>query len=91
MVVSGGKRYYTMGCYIPPTDLTMLEHIEAAWIESSKGHIPILLGDLNIKLASPRNKRNELIAEHVGDIMGLVDVSHHFRQRRWTWSQDRWT
>jgi hypothetical protein len=81
MVVSGG----------PPTNLTMLEHVEAAWIECPKGHIPILLGDLNIKLASPRNEHNELIAKHVGNVMGLVDVSHHFRQRRWTRAQGRWT
>jgi hypothetical protein len=43
VVVSGGKRYYAVGCYIPPTNLTTLEHVEAAWIECPKGHIPICL------------------------------------------------
>ncbi len=86
VVVLGGKHYYAVGCYIPPTDLTMLEHVEASWIECPKGHIPILLGDLNIKLASPRNECNELITELVGNIMGLVDMSHHFRQCRRTWA-----
>jgi hypothetical protein len=91
VVVSGGKRYYAVECYIPPTNLTTLEHVEAAWIECPKGRIPILLGDLNIKLASPRNERDELIAEHVGDNMGLVNMSCHFRQCRWTRAQGRWT
>jgi hypothetical protein len=57
VVVLGGKHYYNVGCYIPPTNLTMLAHIKAAWNKCPKGHIPILLGDPNIKLTSPRNKR----------------------------------
>ncbi len=55
-VVSGGKRYCTVGCYIPPTNLMTLTHFEAAWNECPKGHTPILLGDLNIKLAFQQNK-----------------------------------
>ncbi len=84
MVVSGGKHYYyyAVGCYIPLTNLTTLVHIKAAWNECPKGHIPLLLGDLNIKLTSPWNEQDELIAEHVGNAMGLVDVSRHFKQRR---------
>jgi hypothetical protein len=96
VVVLGGERYYAVGCYIPPTNLTTLEHVEAAWIECPKRHIPILLGNLNIKLASPRNERDELIAKHVGDVMGLLDVYRHFRQRHrirarghWTWRMRR--
>jgi hypothetical protein len=75
----GGKRYYAVGCYIPPTNLTTLTHIEAAWNKCPKGHIPILLGDLKIKLASPSNECNELIAKHVGDVTGLVNMSHQFK------------
>jgi hypothetical protein len=70
VVVLGGERYCAVGCYIPPTDLTMLTHIKAAWNECSKGRILIFLGDLNIKLASPWNKQDELIAEHVCNVMG---------------------
>jgi hypothetical protein len=55
-----------------------------------EGAYPHMLGDLNIKLASPRNERNELIAEHVGNVMDLVNVSRHFRQRRWTRARGRW-
>ncbi len=82
VVVSGDNRYYAVGCYIPPNNLMTLTHVKAAWNECPKGHIPILLGDLNIKLASPRNERNELISEQVGEVMGLVDVSRQFKQRR---------
>ncbi len=91
VVVLGGKRYYAVGCYIPPTNLMTLEHVDAAWIKCPKGHIPILHGDLNIKLASPRNEHNELIAEHVGNVMGLVGVSCHFKQCRRARARGRWT
>jgi hypothetical protein len=92
VVVLRGERYYAVGCYIPPTNLTTLEHVEAAWIKCPKGHIPILLGDLNIKLASPRKECNELIAEHVGNVISLVNVSRHFRQscRAWAWVHWTW-
>jgi hypothetical protein len=82
VVVPKGKHYYAVGCYIPPTDLTTLTHVKAAWTECPKGHIPILLGDLNIKLVTPWNEQDELIAEHVGDVMGLVDMSCQFKQCR---------
>ncbi len=79
MLVLGGKHYYAVGCYIPPTNLTILTHVKAAWTECPKGYIPILLGDLNIKLASMWNEKDELIAKHVGDVIGLVDVSRQFK------------
>ncbi len=80
VVVLGGKRYYAVGCYTSPTNLTMLTHVEAAWNECPIGHIPILLGDLNIKLTSPWNKQDELIVKHMGNVMGLMDVSRQFKQ-----------
>jgi hypothetical protein len=56
VVVTGVERYYAVGCYIPPNNLTTLTHVERAWNNCHKGHIPILLGDLNINLVSPRNE-----------------------------------
>ncbi len=90
-VVMGVERYYAMGCYIPPNNLTTLTHVEGAWNDCPKGHIPILLGDLNINLVSPRNKRDEMIAEQVQDGMGLVDVSRQFKQRRRAKARGQWT
>jgi hypothetical protein len=74
VVVTGVERYYAVGCYIPPNNLTTLTHVEGAWNNCPKGHIPILLGDLNINLVSPRNEQDEMIAEQVQDVMGLIDV-----------------
>ncbi len=92
VVVMGVERYYAVGCYILPNNLTTLTHVEGAWNDCPKRHIPILLGDLNINLVSPQNKQDEMIAEQVLDVMGLVDVSPQFKQRcqakargRWTW------
>jgi hypothetical protein len=68
----------------------MLTHVEAAWNECPKGHIPILLGDLNIKLTSPWNNQDELIAERMGNNMGLMDVSHQFKQHRRARAPSHW-
>ncbi len=91
VVVSGGNHFYAVGCYIPPNNLRMLTYVKATWNKCPMGHISILLGDLNIKLASPRNERNEHIAEQVGDVMGLVDVSRQFKQCHQVRAQGRWT
>jgi hypothetical protein len=53
VVVLGGKHYYAVGYYISLTNLITFMHVKAAWNECPKGHIPILLGDLIIKLVSP--------------------------------------
>jgi hypothetical protein len=96
VVVTGVEWYYAVGCYIPPTNLTTLTYVEGAWNKCPKGHILILLGDLNINLAPPRNKQHEMIAEQVQDVMGLIDVSCQFKQRcrarargQWTWRMRR--
>jgi hypothetical protein len=89
-LLSGATRWYIVGCYIPPTDLTTLMHVEQVWLACLKGCLPILLGDLNVNLAAPCNKRNDTIAKQV-DAMALVDMSNHFCQRRGRRSRERWT
>ncbi len=89
-LISGATRWYIMGCYIPPTNLTTSTHVDEAWQACPKGCHLILLGDLNVNLAAPRNKRNDTIANQV-DAMALTDKSNHFRQRRGRRSQGRWT
>ena len=54
-LVSGAARWHIIGCYIPPNDLTTLTHVDEAWRACPKGCLPILLGDLNVNLAAPRN------------------------------------
>jgi hypothetical protein len=94
-LMSGAKRWYIVGCYIPPTNLTTLMHVKQAWLACTKGCLPILLGDLNVNLAALRNKRNDMIDEQV-DTMAFIDMSSHFCQQyrrrswgRWTWHMRR--
>jgi hypothetical protein len=49
-IVMGSQQFFAMGCYIPPNNLSTLQHIVQAWNECPRGHIPILLGNLNINL-----------------------------------------
>jgi hypothetical protein len=87
-LMSGTTRWYIMGCYILLTNLTTLTHIKQAWLACPKGCLPILLGDLNVNLAAPRNKPNNTIAKQV-DAMTLIDMSSHFCQwcGRRSWGQ----
>jgi hypothetical protein len=96
VLVTGSCQFFAVGCYIPPNNLNTLMTIEQAWNECPRGHIPLLLGDLNIKLRSPRDERDEQIAKVVEDVMGLTGLSQHFHQRsrdsvwgRWTWQMRR--
>ena len=93
---TGSKRFYIIGAYVPPSDRTTIDQIRDAWKQCLGGCTPILLGDLNINLAQPRDERDEEIAEECG-FMGLTDMSRHFRQPRkrrrcrgrWTWRMRR--
>jgi hypothetical protein len=96
VLVTGSCRFFAVGCYIPPKNLSTATMIEKAWNECPRGHIPLLLGNLNVNLHSPRDERDEQIAEVVEDVMGLTDLSCHFLQRshgsvqgRWTWRMRR--
>jgi hypothetical protein len=94
-LVLGTTRWYIMGCYIPPNDLTTITHVEQAWQACPRGCLPILLGNLNINLAAPHDECDKTIAKQV-DAMVLVDMSVHFCQccrrnsgGRWTWRMRR--
>jgi hypothetical protein len=94
-LVSGAMRWYIVGCYILPNDLTTLTHVEQVWQACPRGCLPILLGNLNVNFAAQRDQRDEIIAEQV-DTMALVDMSSHFPQccgrnsgGRWTWRMRR--
>ena len=80
-LVLGATRWYIVGCYIPPTNLTTLMHVKQVWLACPKSCLPILLGDLNVNLAAPCNERNNTIAKQV-DIMALIDMTSHFCQWR---------
>jgi hypothetical protein len=96
-IVMVSQHFFAVGCYIPPNDLSTLQHIVQAWNKCPRGHIPILLvGDLNFNLHAQRDNRDEQIAEAVEDVMRLTNLSKHFLQRshrlmrgRWTWRMRR--
>jgi exonuclease III len=94
-MVTGRDRYFVVGAYISPTDLTALADVDKAWKQCPKGCKPMLLGDLNINLEYPRNERDVAVAEQIVE-MDLTDMSRQFCQRRrrrirgrWTWRQRR--
>ena len=89
-LVTGRNQFFVVGGYIPPSDLTTLAQIQKAWDQCPKGCIPLFLGDLNINLESPRDERDEQIAEEC-DFWELEDTSRNFRQRRRRRAQGRWT
>lgn len=93
---SWGDRFYIIGCYIPPGDLTALAHVRKVWESCPRRCKPILLGDLNINLEYPWDERDETIAEQCV-AMNLVEMTSHFiqppvrelAQGRWTWQMRR--
>jgi hypothetical protein len=96
VLVTGSCQFFAVGCYIPPNNLSTLTTIEQAWNKCPRRHIPLLLGNLNVNLHSPRDERDKQIAKVVEDVMGLTDLSQHFRQQsrgsvrgRWTWRMRR--
>ena len=64
-LVMGKDHYYFVGIYIPPSDLTTLEHSDNAWCQCSRVCMPLLIGNSNVDLESPwpRGERDEAIAE----------------------------
>jgi hypothetical protein len=77
----GSQCFYAVGCYILPTDLSTLPQVEQALNECPQGHTPLLIGDLNVNLCTPRDERDKQIAEVVENICGLTDLSKHFCQQ----------
>ena len=96
-LVTGGKDFYCVGCYIPPSeeDQSTLENVRRAQQQCPEKFELLLFGDLNIDLDAPRDTREEIIAEQC-DYWKLTCMTTMFKQRRtrrvkgrWTWRQQR--
>ncbi len=96
-LITGYKRFYVMGIYIPPNDTTGVDALRRAWEACPADCVPLVMGDLNIKFEHPRDAREDDIADLLDEI-NLVDSSRKFRlrqcrlqsaKRRWTWRQRR--
>ena len=79
-LVTGARRLPLVGVYIPPNDSSTLVHVEQA-LNSFCNRDPIVLGDLNVALDSPRDDRAIAIATALARY-SLRDMHPHFRQGR---------
>lgn len=79
-LVTGPRRVPLVGVYIPPNDLTTLEYLAQALELFPKGK-PIVLGDLNANLNSPRDARDAEVASLLSS-NGLEDMLQHFKSRQ---------
>lgn len=79
-LVTGYRRVPCVGVYIPPNDLTTLEFLLQA-LDRFQNRDPIVLGDLNIDMQSPRDAREVEIAGALS-ARGLEDMLKHFKQSR---------
>jgi hypothetical protein len=70
----GAVQFYAVGCYIPPSDLEALTHIERAWQACPTGAHQLLVGNLNFNFRAPRTEPEETIAEQV-DAMEVINMS----------------
>ena len=82
-IQTGNVRYFTVGCYIPPSDRTEETYgkITGALDCQPKGTLPLILGDLNVDLEHPRSTQEARVAELI-DNLQLRCLSRHFKQRR---------
>ena len=62
-----------VGAYVPPSDLDTVEYITQAFGAMPRAISPILLGDLNVDLANPRDGRGQEIAAELASL-GLEDL-----------------
>jgi hypothetical protein len=76
-LVTGDKRFYCIGVYIPPNNMMGVEDLRLAWEACPDRCIPIILGDLDINFWNPRNEREELIVDILDEI-NLVDMSRKY-------------
>jgi len=102
-LVSGQRRWYVIGGYIPPSeeDGSTLGFIAQAWDTCRNHRWPVItLGDLNVDLGNPQGTNQNGVERRLEtstlmDTMGMTSMRERFRQckrrmgRYWTWSQRR--
>ncbi len=92
-LVTGYKRFYVMGTYIPPNDTMGVDALCVAWALCPTNCVPLVLGNLNINFEHPWDAREEQIIELLDEI-NLDNTSQKFALRwckmqvakkQWTW------
>ena len=76
-IVMGEQRCLLVGIYIPPDDLTTLEHVERTLhLYQHQGDL-IVVGDLSVNLSTAEGMRDIAIATVLA-VHGLLDMHQHF-------------
>ena len=97
LVLNKQEMFVTVGCYFPPSDEERRSQrlVEQALWDKPKGSMPLIIGDLNADLYNPRNRREEVLSQTMGE-HSLECASHHLRVQRhchvrgrWTWRQEK--
>jgi hypothetical protein len=89
LITTGQRRFFFVGVYIPPADMSTLNHIRLA--RDCFADMPMFqMGDLNVNLddITPDNRAIEIIALTAS--LGLEDMASHFRQRAGYHHGDTW-
>ena len=73
----GDERFYIIGVYTPPDCNKGVDDLRKAWEVCPQGCKPIVLGDLNINVGFPRDKREEVIVDLLNEI-NPIDTSCRF-------------
>jgi hypothetical protein len=80
-LITGYKRFYVMGIYIPSNNTMGVDVLWAAWSACPDGCALIVMGDLNISFEHPCDGREEAIANLLDEII-LVGSSRKFCLRQ---------
>ena len=78
-LITGRGKYYLIGAYCPPSDLddAAIQDVQRAWGKCPKGYEPLLLGDLNANIESPKSRRDVAVLDQAAG-MDVHDMSRCF-------------
>ena len=77
LLMSGARRWYVVGSYVPPNNVPDLNHVEQVLRLMPKGLEITLMGDLNERLGYPCDECEEDLETTLVD-KGLVNIIDHF-------------
>ena len=90
-LATGARRWYIVGLYIAPKDMTTMERVVKAIRRKPQGAELLVAGDYNVDIAAPKgDRRVEDIATELAT-SGLEDMARHFLPREKRWCRDRRT
>ena len=89
LLTSGSRQWYVVGAYVTPNNAPDVYSMYQALRAATKGLEMILVGDLNVWLGDPSDKREEDLATDLLD-RGLVNMTDHFIPQKWYRGSGSW-